>query len=77
MTACLPGCLCRYETELNIRNSVEVDMASLRRMKDNLDLTISDLNMQVEGLKEELVNMKSSHKEVRGCSIQISQLETK
>ena len=52
-------------------------MASLRRMKDNLDLTISDLNMQVEGLKEELVNMKSSHKEVRGCSIQISQLETK
>ncbi|XP_061686542.1 keratin, type I cytoskeletal 19-like [Syngnathoides biaculeatus] len=53
----------KFEVEMNTRAMVESDLVRLRGVRDSMVVTISDLKMQIENLKDQLAQLKRNHEE--------------
>ncbi|XP_040186960.1 keratin, type I cytoskeletal 19-like [Rana temporaria] len=53
----------KYETEKAFRAALETDLEGLRKVMDNLTIVRTDLEMEVEGSRKQLIYMRKRHEE--------------
>ncbi|XP_030077854.1 keratin, type I cytoskeletal 19 isoform X2 [Microcaecilia unicolor] len=53
----------KYETEQTLRMAIEADVNGLRKLLDDLTIVRTDLEMEVEALRKELILMKMVHEQ--------------
>ncbi|XP_067869177.1 keratin, type I cytoskeletal 42-like [Heterodontus francisci] len=53
----------KYESEFAIRRGVEMDISGLGKVLEELNFARSDLESQIEGMREETIYTKKSHEE--------------
>lgn len=63
-------CVCyRFENEMAIRQSVEGDIAGLKKVIDDTNIGRLNVEGEIESLKEELVFLKKNHENVNNHSL--------
>lgn len=55
----------RYEAEKTRRQGVQCDVENLRKELDGLTIITTDLEMEIEGLREEHILRRKDHEEVK------------
>lgn len=56
------------EYEMSMRQTVEADVARLRKVLDDTNVIRLHLESDIESLKEELISLKKNHEAVRDIS---------
>lgn len=56
------------EYEISLRQTVEADVARLRKILDDTNVIRLHLESDIESLKEELITLKKNHKTVSDIS---------
>lgn len=59
-------CFIRMEYEMSMRQTVEADVARLRKVLDDTNIIRLHLESDIESLKEELITLRKNHETVRG-----------
>lgn len=57
-------CRRRFDNETAIRQSVEADIAGLKKVLDDTNLTRMNIESEIEAVREELVYLKKNHENV-------------
>lgn len=55
----------RFDNELAIRQSVEADIAGLKKVIDDTNMSRINIENEIEAVKEELLFLKKNHENVR------------
>lgn len=67
------------EYELSMRQTVEADVARLRKILDDTNIINLHRESEIESLKEELIYLKKNHETVSNisqkCAIQLNQFD--
>ncbi len=62
----------RFDNEMAIRQSVEADIAGLKKVIDDTNITRMNIESEIEAVREELAFLRKNHENVSLLHIQIN-----